>query len=558
MRRSYRSYGETSRRLAKLTAPLGGPMALAVLCGVAGNLCAIFMTVLGAYGLLEAAGIWGGMPLAILFMIIALFAALRGVLRYGEQQLNHWIAFKLLALFRERVFEALRRLSPAKLEGRDKGDLISLITADIEQLEVFYAHTISPVAIAVIVSAGMCVFLGRMHPLFAFIAALAYLTVGAALPRITAKEEEAAGREFRQGLGELNSYVLDSLRGIAQSIQYGNGWKRLQGINDKTELLSQKERELRRLEGKSAARMNLAVVAFPAAALVCGILLFENGSVGFSDLLIAAVAMLSSFGPVIALSAVSHSLAQTFASANRLFDLLDEEPAVAEVTEGIEPDFEGMECDRLTFAYGEEKILDDFSLAIKKNRITGITGRSGSGKSTLLKLLMRFWDTDRGRVLLSGEDIKMVNTRRLRELQGYMTQETQLFDDTLLGNIRIAKANASPAEVEAACRKASLHGFVASLPDGYQTPVGELGARLSGGEKQRIGLARAFLHDSPLILLDEPTSSLDSLNEAVILKSLYETGGGKTVVLVSHRKSTMRVADEVYSAGGSRPLDMAE
>jgi ATP-binding cassette subfamily C protein len=231
---------------------------------------------------------------------------------------------------------------------------------------------------------------------------------------------------------------------------------------------------------------------------------------------------------------------------------------VAEVTEGIEPDFEGMECDRLTFAYGEEKILDDFSLAIKKNRITGITGRSGSGKSTLLKLLMRFWDTDRGRVLLSGEDIKMVNTRRLRELQGYMTQETQLFDDTLLGNIRIAKADASPAEVEAACRKASLHGFVASLPDGYQTPVGELGARLSGGEKQRIGLARAFLHDSPLILLDEPTSSLDSLNEAVILKSLYETGGGKTVVLVSHRKSTMRVADEVYSAGGSRPLDMAE
>lgn len=541
-----------SRRLMKLVAPLGGHMALAILSGTAGNLCAIFMTVLGGYALLDAAGLQAGISLAAVLAIIAALALSRGVLRYAEQRLNHFIAFKLLALIRDRVFEALRRLSPAKLEGRDKGNLLSVITADIELLEVFYAHTISPVAIAIIVGAGTCLFLGLMHPLFAVIAAAAYLTVGAALPGITAKTEAKTGLEFRNEFGELNSFVLDSLRGVGQSIQYGAGADRLKDINEKTERLSQTEKKLKRLEGKAAAWMNIAVVAFPAAILVCGILLYRAGSVGFSDVLIGTVAMMSSFGPVIALANVSHNLTQTFAAARRVFDLLDEQPAVAEVTGGADPEFGGMECDHVSFAYGNEKILDDFSFSINKNKVIGITGRSGSGKSTLLKLLMRFWDSNGGKVFFSGEDIKMVDTKRLREMQSYMTQDTQLFNDTLLNNLRIAKPDASLAEVEEACRKASVHSFIASLPEGYQTRAGELGGRLSGGERQRIGLARAFLHDSPLILLDEPTSNLDSLNEAVILKSLYDAESGKTIVLVSHRPSTMRIADEVYTVETGR------
>lgn len=548
----HRSHWEILRRLMKLVTPLSGHMSLAVLSGVAGNLCAIFMTVLGGYALLDAAGIRTGISLVAVLVFIAILALARGILRYAEQRLNHFIAFKLLALIRDRVFEALRRLSPAKLEGWDKGNLLSVITADIELLEVFYAHTISPVAIAVIVSAGMCVFLGLMHPLFAAVAAAGYVVVGAVLPRLTAKTEQATGREFRKGFGELNSFVLDSLRGVGQSIQYGNGMERLKDISEKTERLSQTEKELKRMEGKSAAWTNVAVIAFPAILLVSGLLLYQSGSVNFSDLLIGTVAMLSSFGPVIALASVSHNLAQTFAAAGRVFDLLDEEPAVAEVAGGMEPDFEGMKSDQVSFAYGDEKILDDFSLSIDKDKVIGITGRSGSGKSTLLKLLMRFWDTDSGKVLLSGEDIKKVNTRRLRELQSYMTQDTQLFNDTLLNNIRIAKSDATREEVEEACKKASIHSFIEALPDGYETRIGELGGRLSGGEKQRIGLARAFLHDAPLILLDEPTSNLDSLNEAVILKSLYEAGNGKTVVLVSHRDSTMRIADEVYTVETGR------
>ena len=542
----------TVRRMTALAAPLSGHMVLAVLSGIAGNLGAIFIPVLGAYALLSAAGADAGISLAAALVLMGVLAVLRGVLRYTEQRMNHFIAFKLLALIRDKVFEALRRLSPAKLEGRDKGDLISVITSDIEALEVFYAHTISPVAIAIIVSVLMCIFMGLLHPLFAVIAAAAYLTVGVLLPRISAGTRKAAGREFRNGLGELNSYVLDSLRGVSQSIQYGNSKERLEGINSRTQELSQMEKKLKSMEGRTAAQTSAAVILFSGAALVCGLLLYQSGTVSFSEALLGTVAMLSSFGPVIALSSVSHNLAQTFAAAGRVFDLLDEEPTVDEVTRGAEPDFDSMTCQRINFSYDEEKILNDCTLAVKKGRITGITGRSGSGKSTLLKLLMRFWDADSGTVRLSGLDVKQVSTRRLRELQSYMTQDTQVFDDTLMNNIRIAKPDASQEEVEAACKKASLHSFIAGLPDGYETKVGELGSRLSGGEKQRIGLARAFLHDSPLILLDEPTSNLDSLNEAVILKSLFQTGDNKTVVLVSHRPSTMRIADDVFKAGGGR------
>jgi ATP-binding cassette subfamily C protein len=527
-------------------------MNLAVLFGALGNLAAIFIPVFGAYALLGAGGLREGAPLISFVWAIAICAAARGVLRYAEQYFNHFIAFRLLALIRDRVFGALRRLAPAKLEGRDKGNLISLITTDVELIEVFYAHTISPTLIAVLVSAFMCVFLGLIHPAFAAVALLAYVCVGALIPLTAAKKFGAGGREIRDESGNLNSFVLDSLRGVGESIQYGNADERLARIREMTAALADKQGAARRKEGQTVALTGAAVVAFSAIMVAVGVLLFRRNAVDFAGVLISTVAMMSSFGAVIALSNLPGNLSHTFAAANRIFDLMEEVPAVEEVRSERRVSFDGMSCEHVTFSYGAEtradaptNILSDFSLTVPPKRVIGITGSSGSGKSTLLRLLMRFWDVDAGRILLSGEDVREVDTARLRETQGYMTQDTQLFSGSLLENIRIALPEATLSEVEEACVKASIHEFISGLPEGYDTMLGELGDRLSEGEKQRIGLARVFLHDAPLILLDEPTSNLDSLNEAVILRSLLAYGDEKAIVLVSHRASTMRAADVV-------------
>lgn len=534
-------------RLIGLVKPLVGFMVLAVVMGLAGHLCASFITIFGSYAVLGLLGFDTPLGLKAMFASVVLFAVLRAVLRYAEQSCNHYIAFKLLALIRDKVFLALRKLCPAKLEGRDKGNLISVITSDIELLEVFYAHTISPVAIAFFYTAVMCLFIASFHPALGILALLAYLAVGIIIPLITSKLSGRDGMEFRTGSGDLSGFVLDSLRGLSETIQYSRGRERLIQMNDRTDALSETEKRMKRTAGRNMAVTNTAILLFNLCMLLVSAMLYQSGKVDFAGVLVPVIALFSSFGPAVALANLGSTLQNTFAAGNRVLDILDEIPAVLEVAGREKTAFEGAAAKNVSFSYGAESILEGVSLEIPKGQVIGIVGKSGSGKSTLLKLFMRFWDAGNGSVEISGRDISRINTADLRNMESFMTQEIHLFHDSIRSNLRIAKLSATDAEIEAACRKASIHDFIMGLPQGYDTPVGELGDTLSGGERQRLGLARAFLHDAPFLLLDEPTSNLDSLNEAVILKSLREGRDGKTALLVSHRQSTMRVADTVYS-----------
>ncbi len=534
-------------RLIGLVKPLTGYMILAVAMGLIGHLCASFITVFGGYAILHVLHPEWSWNLTALFVAVLMFALLRGFLRYAEQACNHFIAFKLLALIRDKVFGALRRLCPAKLDGKDKGNLISIITSDIELLEVFYAHTISPICIAVLFSFVMISFIGSYHAALGGVALIAYVTVGALIPFVTSRLSGDDGVRFRTKSGQLSGFVLDSLRGLSETIQYGQGRRRMEEIDRRTEQLSKDEEHMKRIVGRNTAVTNTVILMFDLAMLFLSAKL-----VGFEGCLIVTFALMSSFGPVVALASLGATLQNTFAAGGRVLDILDECPVVEEITGKEEVDFHGAEVKNVTFAYGEETILEDVSVTIPENKIIGINGRSGSGKSTLLKLLMRFWQVRQGAVKVSGRNVEEINTSNLRDMESFVTQETHLFHDSIRNNLRIAKLNASDEEIITACRKASVHDFIMSLPEGYDTEVGELGDTLSGGERQRLGLARAFLHDAPFLLLDEPTSNLDSLNEAVILKSLHEACADKSVVLVSHRKSTMGIADTVYSVEHGR------
>ncbi len=533
-------------RLICLVKPLAGFMVLAVIMGLTGHLCASFITVFGGYAVLELLGVDTPFGLKGIFASVVLFAALRAVLRYAEQSCNHFIAFKLLALIRDKVFVALRKLCPAKLDDRDKGDLISVITSDIELLEVFYAHTISPAVIAFFYTVIMCLFIGSFHPVLGIMAFLAYLAVGIVIPTVISKVSGRDGMIFRAGSGNLSSFVLDSLRGISETIQYGQGRERLIQMNERTDALLETERRMKCTTGRNMAVTNTAILMFDLCMLSVSVMLYQKAEVDFGGVLIPVIALFSSFGPAVALANLGSTLQNTFAAGNRVLDILDEIPAVKEVAGRENLTFEGAAAKNVSFSYGEESILDGVSLEIQKGKITGIVGRSGSGKSTLLKLFMRFWEVGNGSVEISGRNIAGINTVNLRDMESFMTQETHLFHDSIGSNLRIAKLDATDAEVEEACKKASIHDFIIGLPQGYDTSVGELGDTLSSGERQRLGLARTFLHNAPFLLLDEPTSNLDSLNEAVILKSLREGQEGKTVLLVSHRQSTMRIADAVY------------
>ena len=571
----HRSPFAVAARLIVLVRPMLPIMLAAIVMGVIGHFCATFITVFGGFALLTAAGLPS--PLAgvgTAFVCILVFALLRGVLRYAEQASNHYIAFKLLALIRDKVFGALRRLTPAKLEGRDRGDLISLITADIEQLEVFYAHTISPVCIAILCVTGMTCFTASYHILPALVllagyllvgialpvwsarrgdkAARGYLRVGVALPVWSAKRGDKVAREYRQALADTNSYLLESLRGLRDILQYQNTAARAEGITAHSETLGEKQKAMKYREGVTVGAANTLIVLTALAVLGVSIRLYQNNQLGAEGVLVCTLSALSSFGPVVALANLGASLTQVFASADRVLDLLDEEPVTADVTDGADTVFTGAQAEHVSFAYAKEEVLHDLSLTIPEKKIVGITGRSGSGKSTFLRLLMRFWDVSSGTIRFGERDIRTVNTAALRAQESLVTQETELFDDTIENNIRIARRDATRAEVEAACRKAALDGFINSLPKGYDTPVGELGGALSGGERQRIGVARAFLHDAPFLLLDEPTSNLDSLNEGIILKAVRDECREKTVLLVSHRRSTMAVADLSFSVESGR------
>ena len=542
-------------RLIVLIRTLIPVMLLAIFFGSIGHLCAIAVTVSAASGIAGIAGQSAPLlPLRILPYFLIVFAVCRGIFHYAEQYCNHLIAFKLLAVIRHRIFAKLRELCPAKLEGRDKGNLISIITSDIELLEVFYAHTISPVAIALIVSACMTVFIWHGSAAAGIIALCAYITVGAVIPLVNAKLGGAEGLKFRNAFGNLSAFVLDSLRGLDETIQYGCGKKRLSELEMKSQKLTATQKKLSALESYQRAITNLVIIAFDAAVFYLMLRSFFAGSVSLGSVIVTTTALMSSFGPVVALSNLSNNLMQTLASGERVLSLLDEKPVVEEVTSGNMNDetaekafaVNGIDIANADFSYGVENILTNFSLKIPGQKIFGIHGPSGCGKSTLLKLLMRFWDLQSGSISLSKKDIRTIDTASLRRAESYVTQETSLFRDTIANNIAIGKIGASRKEIIDAAKKASLDEFVSSLPDGYDTEVGELGSTLSGGERQRIGLARAFLHDAPIMFLDEPTSNLDSLNEGIILKSLNEKSKRKTVVIVSHRMSTLNIAHSIF------------
>ena len=532
-------------QLIGLVKPLLPLMCLAILLGVVGYLCAISLTILAGYAMLK--GLLGKLA-----GMLILLAVLRGILHYGEQYCNHFIAFKLLAIIRHKVFAKLRKLCPAKLQGRDKGNLISIITSDIELLEVFYAHTISPIAIAVLTSLIMVLFIGSQYAPAGVIALTGYLMVGAVISLWNGRKGAAEGMAFRNSFGELNSFILDSLRGLDETIQYGQGEKRMQQMDARSRELGQMQKKLNRQEAFQGSITNLVILLFSFGMLFFMLWNFQKGNVNYEEMVIATIAMMGSFGPVVALSNLSNNLNQTLASGERVLSLLEEEPQIEEISGEEETRFTGAEAEHVDFSYEEEQILKDYSIELPEGKIVGIHGASGSGKSKLLKLLMRFWDVNNGRIRISEKDIRKINTKDLRDMESYVTQETYLFHDSIANNIAVGKPEASREEIMDAAKKASIHDFIMTLPDGYDTEVGELGDTLSGGEKQRIGIARAFLHDTPFLLLDEPTSNLDSLNEGIILKSLKESRKNQTVVLVSHRKSTMNLADIIYEMNNGR------
>ena len=543
------------RRMLGLARPMAGTIALAVLFGIVGHLCATFIPVLAVAAGLSAAGVIAhpsGLTLTSVIAVLVAMSIVRGVLHYIEQTCNHYIAFKLLASIRDRVFASLRRLAPAKLAGADKGSLISTITADVELLEVFYAHTISPICIAVGTSIVMIVFMGSLHPLFGLVGLVAYLVVGALVPVLLSRLTGDTGRRCRELAGDLSGFVLDSLRGLREARQFGAGGRRLEELDSRSRELVRVQGLLNDRSSDGNAITSGLILLFGLGQLVLGALLFQAGSVGAGAVVLATVSILSSFGPTTALAALGVTLQGTIASGARVLAVLDEEPVVPEQEGGCDVEFSGAAAEHVSFSYGGEQILSDVSAEVPANGIVGITGRSGSGKSTLCRLLMRFWDVDEGRVALSGKDVRDINTSSLREAEALVEQDTHLFHDSILDNLLLARPDATREQVEEACKAASVHDFIMSLPQGYDTMVGELGDTLSGGERQRLGLARAFLHGAPFLLLDEPTSNLDSLNEGAILRSLGEQRASRTVLLISHRASTMRIADEVIEMRSGR------
>lgn len=533
--------------LIGLIKPMLGIMILAIIMGCIGNLMAISITILGCMGLMEVAGIYKGIALSTILILTVVLGIMRGPLRYAEQACNHYIAFKLLARIRHKVFASLRRLAPAKLEGEKKGNLISIITSDIELLEVFYAHTISPVMIAFIVSLIMSIFIGLKNIYLGMTAAFFYILVGVIIPVINSRLGQDTGLNYRKDFGELNTNVLDNLYGLEEILQYQQSADRLRVMNDKTDQLEKLNKKLKKSENIQRVITDIVILSAGLVMLATAYHFEKTGHITVADMVISVIAMMSSFGPAAALSALSNNLHHTLASGNRVLNLLEEEPVTEELLGGEAFCDSDINCEDITFAYpGSQRIiLDKFSHSFKKNKIHGILGKSGCGKSTMLKLLMRFFAVDSGSISYGNLNVNSIKTSSLRDNIAYVTQETFLFQDTIGNNIKVAKENATRQEVEEAAKKASIHDFIMSLPKGYDTMLAELGDSISGGERQRIGLARAFLHNGNIILLDEPTSNIDSLNESVILNSIKKESNGKTIILVSHRKSTMGIAHEV-------------
>ena len=539
--------------LLKLVTPLAHIMAFTITMGTLGFLAAIFIMVLGAMGLVNLLNFDTHLSFSGILTALIVLAVARGALRYLEQMSGHYIAFKLLALLRDKVFSSLRRLAFVKLQDKQAGQLVSLVTNDIELLEVFYAHTIAPIMIAFFTSAILLLVFGHLSGWFVIVALAAYLTVGVILPIITTKLAREDGRRYRELVGEMNDFFLDSVRGMKEIQLFGYAKQRLDEIQQRSQKIDTAFERIKDQEAKVRVYTEVAVSAFNIIMLFTGLILFSLDKIDFSAFLIGVILLMSSYGPVIALSNLSSNLLQTLASGERVLSLLAEEPELKDVESAVDlKEVSRIDVENVNFAYGEEQILSDVSLSVKKGEILGIHGRSGSGKSTLLKLLMRFYDPKSGSIKINGESLPNINTRSLRDNMAYITQQTYIFNETIEENIRLARRDATLEEIMEAAKKASIHDFILSLPEGYQTKMTELGGNLSDGEKQRIGIARAFLHNAPIILLDEPTSNLDSLNEAMILKSLLNVKAEKLIILVSHRQSTMAICDQVIGIDNGR------
>lgn len=543
-----RSGFQIMKRLIVELKPLAPIMLITIVMGVLGFLAAISIAAFGAIALGTYIGDITFITFKGALIVMVVSAVLRGFLRYGEQLSGHYIAFKILYILRDKIFTVLRKLAPAKLEGKEKGNLIALITSDIELLEVFYAHTIAPISIAIITNSIIAIILSLINPIFGVIAALFYIIVGFVIPYASSSFAKEAGVNYRNIFGESNNYVLDSLRGLKEVLLYKNGEERLNNINKNSIRLNKSLDKIKEHEGIIRATTDITIMIAILTFVLLGMSKFLSGEITFTAAIVAIVVVASSFGPVVALSNLSNTLLQTFACAERIFELIDEVPHVEEVVGKNNIVCNDISYNDVTFTYPtrKEKIFKNTSLNIKKGEKIALIGESGIGKSTFIKLIMRFWDVNSGDIKLDNIDIKDVNTKSLRSSQRLVSQETYLFNESIRDNIKIGNKDASEEDVIEASKKASIHDFILTLPKGYDTKVGELGGNLSSGEKQRIGLARAFLKDSDVLILDEPTSNLDALNEGEILKSINENCNDKTIILISHRKSTTAICDKVY------------
>ena len=545
------------RIMASLIALLGSlayVMVFAVINGSLGFVCSMGVTVFGAVGVAKALGEQIALSYGVIIGMAVGLGVLRGGLRFVEQYCNHYIAFKLLAVLRDKIFSALRRLCPAKLESKQKGSIIAMLTSDIETLEVFYAHTVSPICIALTVSAAVMIFVGLVSSRWlALVAAIGYIAVGIVAPLISSSAMKEAGVKYRACFSAFNAYFLDSIKGIKDIVLNNAGETRKRGVSERSDALSGYTRELKYKIANATAATEFTVSFMTLIAAGAAVALVAAGEISIGKAIIGVVAIFGSFGPVIAISALPGNLTQTFASGDRVLKLLNEKPVVENIENGEDFLFEDLEVKDLCFSYEKDKeVLKDICLNAKRGEIVGIVGKSGCGKSTLLKLLLRFWSKDGGSISYCGKDIEEINSSSLTDNVTMVSQSTYLFDDTIEENLRVAKEDATEEELERACRRASVHDFIVSLPEGYETRAGALGDNLSAGEKQRIGLARAFLRGSGLILLDEPTSNVDSINEGMILRSLAEQKKDKAIILVSHRESTMAIADRVYRIENGR------
>ncbi len=547
-----RSGAKIMASLIALLGSLSYIMVLAVINGSVGFVCAMGVTVFGAVGVAKALGEAIALSYGWIIGLTIGCGVLRGLLRYFEQYSNHYIAFRLLAVLRDKIFGALRILCPAKLESKQKGSIIAMITSDIETLEVFYAHTISPICIAVLVSAAVFLFVGFVSSWYlALVALVGFLTIGIAVPLISSGRLKESGVKYRAEFASFSAYFLDSIKGIKDIVLNNAGEEREKEVNKRSDGLLAETKKMKHNITRAGSAIELTVSVFVLITLAVGILLVKKDMLSLGRMIIGMVTVFSSFGPVIAVGSLPGNLTQTFASGDRVLNLLAEKPAVEAVTNGKDFDYENLDVKDLSFSYdGQTEVLKDIKMRAKKGEIIGIVGESGCGKSTFLKLLLRFWERSGGEINYDDIDIDQINTDSLLKNVTMVSQSTYLFEETIEDNLRIAKPDATQEEIENACKMASVHDFIMTLPDGYKTQVGALGDNLSAGEKQRIGLARAFLRGSELILLDEPTSNVDSINEGIILRALKEQKNKKSIILVSHRESTMAIADRIYQVAG--------